>query len=752
MKRRLFVVPLLIVLSIFLVIGATVFAGPRIQDGDEPPTPPAVPEENPLPGLLPLGTEGQAVEPAGVSAAWKNQVTRPGVYVFYDFRNVNPADYPGLFNGGHMTFYWNQIEKSYHVYDWSVVDSWIANEAALGKPVALEIVAYVGASSYDTAIKGYVAPGWLPTITCTDSDGRQFKIPRYHYSTFQSEYRALINAFGAKYNNDSRVEFIEISTGVDGENQPVQYNSGNVLEACIQADGLGQYQWEMYMKNISDYYLAAFPSKPRVIQHYPMYLHDSERRTIAQYDGPKGIGFKGNGLKPDRDKATRRDDPASNFYLAFVDDPAISYSNTVPIGFETYQFYLTEPILQYWAVLNALDKHADYLVMDQDTFTDGNPIRQESLRFAMRYLGKNVNNTPEVWVALRETGYTYYPQYGNYSFYLYQDNGVPGGSTKAVTYRPSGSGEYQIQNTLVEPNVSFLAGTKEGWIARRTNQATGNPYMWFKVDDGYLYGGTNAISITVTYFDRGTDTWSLEYDGPGGVMKSAGTVTKTNTNTWKKFTFYIDDARMANGLLGLSDFRINCNGDGDEYIHMVMLAKRSSSQVVHNVALQTGPNLVSFPVQPASTAIQDVLAPIAGKYTKVFAYDNATKSWKSYDVSVPSWANTLQNLDPSMGFWIYMNQPATLPVTGTLPSSTSIPLYTGANLVGFPRANSQPIADALASIDGKYTKVFEYDAGTSSWRSYDVSIPSWANTLQELRPGYGYWIYVNQNCTLTVSN
>ncbi|MGQ9667533.1 MAG: hypothetical protein ACUVWB_09490, partial [Anaerolineae bacterium] len=287
---------------------------------------------------------------------------------------------------------------------------------------------------------------------------------------------------------------------------------------------------------------------------------------------------------------------------------------------------------------------------------------------------------------------------------------------------------------------------------RRTDQATGNPYMWFKVDDNYLYGGTNAISITVTYFDRGTDTWSLEYDGPGGVMKSAGTVTKTNTNTWKKYTFFIDDARMANGLLGLSDFRINCNGDGNEYVHLVMVAKRSSSQVVHTVALQSGPNLVSFPVQPASTAIQDVLAPIAGKYTKVFAYDNAAKNWKSYDVSVPPWANTLQNLDPSMGFWIYMNQSATLPVTGTLPSSTDIPLYTGANLVGFPRANAQPIADALTSIAGKYTKVFEYDAGSSSWKSYDVSVLPWANTLQELRPGYGYWIYVNQNCTLTVSN
>ena len=58
-------------------------------------------------------------------------------------------------------------------------------------------------------------------------------------------------------------------------------------------------------------------------------------------------------------------------------------------------------------------------------------------------------------------------------------------------------------------------------------------------------------------------------------------------------TFYIDDARMANGLLGLSDFRIDCKGDGDEYIHKVVLAKRSG-QPTHNVSLQAGANLISF--------------------------------------------------------------------------------------------------------------------------------------------------------------
>ena len=143
---------------------------------------------------------------------------------------------------------------------------------------------------------------------------------------------------------------------------------------------------------------------------------------------------------------------------------------------------------------------------------------------------------------------------------------------------------------------------------------------------------------------------------------------------------------------------------------------------------------------------------ISGNYTKVFAFDGSAKSWLSYDVSLPSWANSLQNIDRTMGFWIYMNSAGTLTVSGDLPTSTNISLYTGANLIGFPRSNSQSVADALASIAGKYTKVFEYDAATSSWKSYDVSLPGWANSLQQMRPGYGYWVYVTEDCTLTVSN
>ena len=742
MSKRLLIACLVVGILGF-GIGTTVLAGADSQE-TVPPPPPADSIVVDVPAAdtsLQPPVIGESLD--GVGAAWKTDVRHPGIYIFYDWRNYNPADFPGVFVGGHYPFQWQQIETSYHVYNWAPVDNWIASQAAYGKPVGLAINAYEGVSGGD------VSPSWLPKVNCIDGYGQPHKIPMYWDTNYVAQLQALISAFGARYNSDDRVAWVEISTGMYGENQPCP--DQDALETCMYDAGLHQYQWEQYMKGVVNIYLAAFPNKPLMVQHYPVYVHDMERKTIGNYAGPLGVGFKGDGLIPDRDKAISSGSTV-NHQGAGLDANILVYSTTVPIGFETYGFYLSDSTLQYWAILNALDKRADYIAVGDDLFVGGDPVRQASLRFANRYLGKNVSNTPEIWVAMRETGFTFYPQYGNYDFFLEQIDAIPGGKTRAVTYRAAGSGAWQIQNTaLVDPWVSFLSGAKEGWITRRTDQATSNPYMWFKADDAFIYGGTNPISITVTYLDRGTDTWSLEYDGPGGAYTLAGTITKSNTGTWRKHTFYIDNARMANGLLGLSDFRIDCKGDGDEYIHLVMLAKRSG-QPTHDIALRVGANLVSVPLTTASTVLTDVLTSIGGKYTKVFAFDGATKGWKSYDVSAPGWANTLQNIDRTMGFWIYMNSVGTLSITGSLPTSTNIQLYTGANLIGFPRSNAQAVVDALASIAGKYTKVFEYDAGTSSWKSYDVSVPSWANSLQQMRPGYGYWVYVTENCTLTVSN
>jgi hypothetical protein len=48
-------------------------------------------------------------------------------------------------------------------------------------------------------------------------------------------------------------------------------------------------------------------------------------------------------------------------------------------------------------------------------------------------------------------------------------------------------------------------------------------------------------------------------------------VQKGDSDTYQTATFMIDDARLGNGLEGGADLRINCNNDGDDWVHLVEL-------------------------------------------------------------------------------------------------------------------------------------------------------------------------------------
>ena len=539
--------------------------------------------------------EGVSAEPErfdapDVSAMFQPSIDRPGIYMFLDNDHTNPTDYPGVVTGDHYAFQWWRIEPSFGFYDWSRIDNWIEQEAALGKPVGLAINSYEGVSG------GNASPSWVPVIPCVDYYSNPHPIPNYWSTEYKIYFHNLILAFGARYNSDPRVEWIEVSTGAYGENQPAP----DYFDACLISAGYGdQGAWEQVVKDTVSWYREAFPDKPIMTQHYPRYRSDSERGRVAEHIAGLGVGFKGDGLIPDRDKASRRDDPGHPQYRSFLDDPAITYSNTVPIGFESYQFYLSDDTMLYWAILNALDKQADYLTFDTNLLAGSEGANWAMMRFANQHLGKEVHDTPDVWVALRESGYTYYPQWGNYRFFMQQDDSAPGGNTVPLTWRPAGSGPYEIQNPAVETSQSFLGTTMEGWICRRTDQGTGNPHMYFDVDNAYLFGGSNPISMTVTYFDRGVDTWTLEYDSADGITKSAGTITKTDSNTWKKQTFSIGDARFEGRQSGGNDFRINSNGDGDEIIHFVILKRLTEPTATPTATPSNTPT--GTPPTPTST-------------------------------------------------------------------------------------------------------------------------------------------------------
>jgi hypothetical protein len=220
---------------------------------------------------------------------------------------------------------------------------------------------------------------------------------------------------------------------------------------------------------------------------------------------------------------------------------------------------------------------------------------------------------------------------------------------------------------------------------------------------------------------------------------------------------------------------VDGNGDGNAVCDMGAYEWWEPTQQIY-LPLVMGWNLISLAVLPAtltgtsSTVITRVLSSIAGSFDAAYTYDatDPADPWKQYVVAGPPSANDLTAIELGKGYWIQASAPVTLAVSGTVPSTTTIPLVTGWNLVGYPSSTARPVEEALASIAGKYDLVLECpglpragDPGDPAvpWRHHIPSAPSAlpvlavrpGNTLTELAPGRGYWVRMTQDATLTVA-
>jgi len=190
-------------------------------------------------------------------------------------------------------------------------------------------------------------------------------------------------------------------------------------------------------------------------------------------------------------------------------------------------------------------------------------------------------------------------------------------------------------------------------------------------------------------------------------------------------------------------------------IRALAAAPSAATAPAGQVPLTAGWNLVSLPVAPASTAPAAVLAPIAGQFDLVHAYDAcaAADPWHTYDPAAAA-GNTLTAIDHRIGFWIRATAATTLPVSGTAPAETTIQLCPGWNLIGYPLAQPRSVPNALHSIAGRYLRVYGYDPADPAdpWEVFDIGVPDWANDLQTMLPGRGYWVFATEATTLTLSN
>jgi hypothetical protein len=165
--------------------------------------------------------------------------------------------------------------------------------------------------------------------------------------------------------------------------------------------------------------------------------------------------------------------------------------------------------------------------------------------------------------------------------------------------------------------------------------------------------------------------------------------------------------------------------------------------------------MLSLPLIAPDTPIEDVLGPIATLYETARVFDPTTQDWKRYvspASGIPAFGNTLQTVGPTDGLWLCGTQAGTLTISGTYPDTATINLVAGWNLIGFPVATTRDLETLLAPIDGHYTLVRTYDHTTGAWKKYSATGPAFGNDLHQIEPGAAYWIEVNQDTTLTMTN
>jgi hypothetical protein len=167
----------------------------------------------------------------------------------------------------------------------------------------------------------------------------------------------------------------------------------------------------------------------------------------------------------------------------------------------------------------------------------------------------------------------------------------------------------------------------------------------------------------------------------------------------------------------------------------------------HDIALSTGWTLVSWPLALVTENLTDTLAASCSACDQAWAYDawDDTDPWRH-------WPGDLEQADETVGLWLHATEPATLTVTGWQLVNPTIELRAGWNLVGYPSQTAQPVAEALSSIAGKYTRVLTFNVSdpTDPWKQHSIDAPTYTNDLGVIEPGRGYWLHVTEDCTWTV--
>ena len=176
---------------------------------------------------------------------------------------------------------------------------------------------------------------------------------------------------------------------------------------------------------------------------------------------------------------------------------------------------------------------------------------------------------------------------------------------------------------------------------------------------------------------------------------------------------------------------------------------RAASQVV---PLDPGWNFVSFQVEPDDSTIEQVLSRLnvvsVWYYDSLRAMNGMTESWLCYRPDNPPFLNNLGEMHARNGYWIEMDAPGTLIISGQIPA-TAITCHggysgqNGWNAVGFfSPSRTYTVGQILGEVPSdSYSRIWAYNATAGTFVELGPS--------GVVEPGKAYWIEAFKDVELT---
>jgi parallel beta-helix repeat protein len=193
------------------------------------------------------------------------------------------------------------------------------------------------------------------------------------------------------------------------------------------------------------------------------------------------------------------------------------------------------------------------------------------------------------------------------------------------------------------------------------------------------------------------------------------------------------------GSDGIGDTPYVIDVDSQDHYPLMSLNGTVYPPATFSIPVVEGWNLISIPWIPNDSSLPNAFLDMVGDTTwdKVQWYDplDTTDHWRSYCTCWMPQLNDLADVNHTMGVWLHVASAGDgcINVSGLQPSTISIPLYAGWNLVGYPSLIQKPVSEALVGT------------GYDSVEGFNASDPYRTSVLPgsyAMKPGEGYWVHV----------